>query len=160
MLITAARPTTRLTLPGIMWRTNAALLPGLLTASFFFGFGYLANVLLACGFGLVFEATALALRRQAIAPAMRDGTAVLSCALLGLACPPAVSPLVLGVACAVAIIVAKHLYGGLGANLFNPAMVGYAFALVSFPTAFTQWPIPVDGTTCLLYTSPSPRDRG
>ena len=138
---------TPLTLPGMMWRTNAALLPGLLTASLFFGFGYLTNLIIACAFGLAFEAVALALRKQAIVPALRDGTALLTCALIALACPPGVSPLVLGIACAVAILVAKHLYGGLGANLFNPAMAGYAFALVSFPTAFTEWPIPVDGTT-------------
>ena len=139
--------TAPLTLPGIMWRTNAALLPGLLVACIYFGVGYLSNLVIACGVGLALEASWLRLRNQDVARALGDGTAVLSCALIALACPPATSPLVLGVAVTVAIILAKHLYGGLGRNLFNPAMTGYAFALVSFPAAFTNWPVPIDGIT-------------
>ena len=40
------------------------------------------------------------------------------------------------------IIIAKHFYGGLGSNLFNPAMVGYAVLLISFPAVMTKWPLP------------------
>ena len=43
-----------------------------------------------------------------------------------------------------AIVVAKHLYGGLGHNIFNPAMVGYAVLIVSFPAQMTQWPAPLE----------------
>ena len=45
---------------------------------------------------------------------------------------------------AIAVLLGKHLFGGLGQNPFNPAMVGYAVLLVAFPTAMTQWPVPLD----------------
>ena len=72
---------------------------------------------------------------------------VLTAALIALAAPPAISGGVLIVAVASAVLLAKHAFGGLGRNLFNPAMVGYALALISFPVAFAAWPVPTDGVT-------------
>jgi electron transport complex protein RnfD len=72
---------------------------------------------------------------------------VLTCTLLALALPPTLPLPLLGIAVVAAIVLAKHLYGGLGNNIFNPAVVGYTVVLVSFPVAMADWPIPLDGVT-------------
>jgi electron transport complex protein RnfD len=85
------------------------------------------------------EGTVLRLRGRSTRYALRDCSALVTSALLSFALPPFVPfwiPLLGG---AVAITLAKQLYGGLGKNLFNPAMVGYVLLLVSFPVEMTQW---------------------
>ena len=71
---------------------------------------------------------------------LTDGTTILAALLIGICLPPFVSPAILAVAALAAIGVAKHAYGGLGQNIFNPAMVGYAVILLSFPLALATWP--------------------
>lgn len=76
---------------------------------------------------------------------IQDCSAVLTGLLLAL-CLPATTPLwQVFIGGAVASIFGKQLYGGLGKNPFNPAMVGYVFLLLGFPSTVTQWPLP-DGT--------------
>ena len=85
------------------------------------------------------EAAVLRLRGRSTRYALRDCSALVTAALLSFALPPFVPfwiPLIGG---AIAITLAKQLYGGLGKNLFNPAMVGYVFLLLSFPVEMTQW---------------------
>ncbi|SDN08109.1 electron transport complex protein RnfD [Vreelandella arcis] len=119
-----------------------ATLPGLATMTFFFGLGVISNVLLAAAFGLGFEALILRLRQRPLHPALNDASAVLTGVLLGASLPPASPWWLIGVGMLAAIVVAKQLYGGLGHNPFNPAMVGYALLLVSFPTYMTLWSSP------------------
>ena len=69
-------------------------------------------------------------------------SAVVTAVLFDLCIPPLAPWWISAVAMLFAIVVAKHLYGGLGQNLFNPAMVGYAVVLVSFPVEMTQWLTP------------------
>jgi len=130
-----------------MWHTNMALVPGILVATYYFGFGYLQNLGVAITAGLVFEAIALTLRGHDWQAQTTDGSVVLTCALIALAAPPSLAIFALLTACAVAVLLAKHSYGGIGRNLFNPAMVGYATALICFPAAFAAWPVPTDGVT-------------
>jgi electron transport complex protein RnfD len=66
-------------------------------------------------------------------PALGDLSALVTATLLALALPPLTPWWVTAMASVFAIAVAKHLYGGLGYNLFNPAMAGYAVVLISFP---------------------------
>jgi Na+-translocating ferredoxin:NAD+ oxidoreductase RnfD subunit len=63
--------------------------------------------------------------------------------LLALSLPTLAPWWLYAVGIGIAIVVAKQIYGGLGQNLFNPAMVGYAALIVSFPVYMTQWPAPV-----------------
>lgn len=133
--------------PSIMWHTNAALVPGIVAAVYYFGLGYLQNLFIAIVAGLIFESLALWLRGRHWQPQTTDGSAVLTCALIALAAPPFLAPFALISACAFAVLLAKHSYGGIGRNLFNPAMVGYAAALICFPAAFAIWPVPNDGVT-------------
>ena len=74
---------------------------------------------------------------------MGDGSAIVTGWLIALAFPPLAPWWLVVVGCLFAIIVAKHLYGGLGQNPFNPAMIAFAVCIVSFPALMSQWP-PVD----------------
>jgi len=122
----------------IMQGVLIALIPGIIVMLWLFGWGILINILFSVIFALIFEAAALKLRNRPIAPYLKDYSAVLTAVLVALALPP-LAPwwlLVLG-------IFAKHLYGGLGYNPFNPAMVAYAILIISFPTEMTTyWQMP------------------
>jgi H+/Na+-translocating ferredoxin:NAD+ oxidoreductase subunit D len=124
-----------------MYRVQLALLPGLLATAYYFGPGIILNVLLAMLFALLLELVALKFRGASLSIA-RDGSALLTGALIGLALPPCLPFWMILLACIFAIIIAKHFYGGLGQNLFNPAMVGYAVLIISFPLAMSDWPVP------------------
>ncbi len=120
-----------------------ATLPGLAVMTVFFGWGNLINVLWCSLLALGCEALVLKLRRKPVLFYLRDYSALVTGVLLGLSLPPFVPWWVSLVATGFAIVVAKHLYGGMGYNPFNPAMVGFALVLVSFPVAMTtHWAAP------------------
>ncbi|CAH1044481.1 RnfABCDGE type electron transport complex subunit D [Halomonas sp. TD01] len=119
-----------------------ATLPGLGAMTFYFGLGVISNVLLAALFALGAEALVLKLRQRPLRPALLDSSALLTGVLLGASLPPASPWWLIGIGVIAAVVVAKQLYGGLGQNPFNPAMVGYALLLVSFPTYMTLWSPP------------------
>jgi electron transport complex protein RnfD len=119
-----------------------ATLPGMLAMFWFYGWGVLINLLLACIGALAAEAAVLRLRKRALKPTLSDGSALVSATLLALALPP-YCPWWLTISAAVlAMLLGKHLYGGVGSNPFNPAMLGFALVMVTFPQPMTQWPAP------------------
>lgn len=130
------------TTAGVMQQVLLATLPGLAALTVYFGVGTLLNVLLACLAGLAFEAGVLRLRKRPVMFYLRDCSALVTAVLLGLALPPYCPWWVVVIGIFFAIVVAKHLYGGLGYNPFNPAMVGYVVLLISFPLEMTQWATP------------------
>lgn len=117
-----------------------AALPGLLTLFWLYGWGILINWLLATGTALATEAIILKLRHQPAQLALMDGSALVTATLLALALPAYCPGWLPVVASSCALIFGKHLYGGIGKNPFNPAMLGYALVLVSFPQQMTHWP--------------------
>ncbi len=119
-----------------------ATLPGIAALTWHFGWGVLTNVLFAAALGASLEALVLKLRRRPLTPTLEDNSALVSGVLLGASLPPGSSWWLILVGMVAAIIVAKQLYGGLGQNPFNPAMVGYALLLISFPVQMTQWLAP------------------
>jgi electron transport complex protein RnfD len=123
-----------------MQRVLLATLPGLLALFWLFGWGILINLLLAGGTALAVEAAVLRLRRWPLRPFLGDGSALVSAMLLALALPPYCPWWLTVSAAACALLFGKHLYGGVGKNPFNPAMLGYALVLVSFPQQMTHWP--------------------
>ncbi|AZD56682.1 RnfABCDGE type electron transport complex subunit D [Pseudomonas chlororaphis subsp. aurantiaca] len=123
-----------------MKRVLVATLPGLLALFWLFGWGILINLLLACATALAVEAAVLRLRQWPLRPFLGDGSALVSATLLALALPPYCPWWLTVSATACALLFGKHLYGGVGKNPFNPAMLGYALALVSFPQQMTHWP--------------------
>jgi electron transport complex protein RnfD len=116
-----------------------ATLPGLLALLYFFGFGVLINLVIACSVALITEALILKLRKRPIAPILWDGSAFVTAWLLALALPPLLPWWMTVLGTSFAIVFAKHVYGGLGNNIFNPAMVGYVLLLISFPLEMTTW---------------------
>ncbi|MGV8918681.1 MAG: RnfABCDGE type electron transport complex subunit D [Pseudomonas sp.] len=119
-----------------------ATVPGALTLLWFYGWGVLINWLLAASTALAVEAAVLRLRHQPVKASLSDGSALVSATLLALALPP-YSPWWLTVAAsAFALLCGKHLFGGVGKNPFNPAMLGYAMVLVAFPQQMSHWPAP------------------
>lgn len=122
----------------------AMTIPGLLVQTFFFGWGNLHNILWCSVVALASEAIILKIRHRPLGFYLNDYSALVTGVLLGLALPPFAPWWVSFIATAFAIIFAKHLYGGMGYNPFNPAMVGYALVLVSFPVAMTtNWATPL-----------------
>lgn len=127
---------------GVMRWVLLATLPGFFALSNFFGWGTLINLLIASVTALASEALILAIRKRPILFYLNDCSALVTAILLGLALPPYAPWWLVVVATTSAIILAKQLYGGLGYNPFNPAMVGYVVVLISFPVEMTQWAIP------------------
>lgn len=123
----------------IMLEVILALIPGTLAMIWYFGWGILINLVLAGLFAVLTETVALKLRRRPALPALRDLSALVTALLFALAVPPTLPWWLTLLGMVFAIGVAKQLYGGLGYNPFNPAMVGYVFLLVSYPLAMTSW---------------------
>ena len=126
----------------VMMLVMFALLPGILAYIFFFGIGVLLNLTIAIITALISEYFVLKIRNLPVKLFITDGSAVVAASLLALSIPSIAPWWIIVIGTLFTIIVAKHLYGGLGSNLFNPAMVGYAVLLISFPAVMTKWPLP------------------
>ena len=124
----------------MMARVLVALVPVSLVSTWFLGIGVLLNLLFAAATCLLLEALMLRIRQRPLAPFLLDGSALVTAALIALTLPPLSPWWVTAIACLFAIIFAKHVYGGLGYNVFNPAMVGYVVVLISFPQYVANWP--------------------
>jgi electron transport complex protein RnfD len=127
----------------IMRNVLIALIPGTAATVYFFGWGVLIHISIACVVALSCEALMLRIRKRPVKEFISDNSALLTACLLALALPQLAPWWLTAIATAFAIIMAKHLYGGLGFNPFNPAMVGYVVAIISFPKEMTQWVPPI-----------------
>lgn len=123
----------------VMRTVMLATLPGVAALTWFFGWGTLINIIWASIVALGAEALVLWLRKRPLGFYLNDGSALVTAVLLGIALPPFAPWWLVLVGTAFAIIIAKQLYGGMGYNPFNPAMVGYVLLLISFPVAMTSW---------------------
>ncbi len=122
-----------------MVQVMLALIPGIAALIYFFGYGVLVNLVLAISVALLTESLLLWLRHRPIKPFLLDGSAVVTAMLLAIALPPTAPWWLTTLGIVFALVFAKHLYGGLGYNPFNPAMVAYVLLLVSFPLEMTTW---------------------
>ncbi len=127
----------------MMFMVIYALIPGALASIYFFGWGVLFNLAIAISTCLLTEAAILKVRKRHVYSTLLDGSALLTACLLALALPSLAPWWLTVIACIFAIAVAKHLYGGLGFNPFNPAMVGYIVVMISFPLEMTLWTTPM-----------------
>ncbi len=128
----------------MMLKVLLALVPGIIAYVWIFGGGVLVTIALATITALIAEAAMLKIRKRPIQPFLMDFSAVITAWLLALSIPPLAPWWLIVVGTLFAIVVAKQLYGGLGYNPFNPAMIGYAVLLISFPAIMTKWPIPLE----------------
>ncbi len=129
----------------------AALAPGATLQATTFGDGVLANIAVAILTAIAVESFVAKLRGFAPVDGIRDGSGIVTATLLALALPPAVPLGIVIVGVLIALLIGKHVFGGAGANPFNPAMVGYAVLLLAFPAALAVWPnttgTAIDGVT-------------
>jgi len=130
----------------IMWSVNVSLLPALIMGLYFFGPKALFVTALCIVTAVLSEYfMEKALNRKIT---INDGSAFLTGLLLGMNLPASLwsfSPFTVHVPIIgsfVAVVITKHLFGGLGYNVFNPALIGRAFLLISFPKVMTIWTAP------------------
>ncbi len=130
------------TVSRIMFKVMLALIPGIALYVWYFGPAILVSLALGSITALGTEALMLKLRNRPVIPFLSDNSALLTGWLLALSIPTVAPWWLVVVGTAFAISISKHLFGGLGNNPFNPAMVGYAVLIISFPMQMTQWPSP------------------
>lgn len=140
-LISASSPHTHkpINTGAFMRQVIYATIPGLVVLTYCFGWGTFINVIWASIVAVGAEALILAIRKRPLQFYLSDCSALVTAVLLGLALPPFAPWWLTLIGTAFAIIIAKQLYGGLGMNPFNPAMVGYVLLLISFPLEMTSW---------------------
>lgn len=138
----------------IMWTVVACLVPPLILSVFVFGIQTLLITAVSVISCVVVEAVSQKALGRTVT--IKDGSAVLTGMLMAFVIPPGVSPLLPVLAAVFAIYIGKHLLGGIGYNFFNPALLGRAFLLASFPVAMTSaWLPPIDGLNVFAYFGPS-----
>jgi len=133
------------TVQRIMIDVIIALLPATAASVYFFGMRALAITLTGIIAAVAAEAAIQKIRNKPVT--INDGSAVITGLLLALTLSPAMPLWMVAVGAVVAIGIGKQVYGGLGSNPFNPALVGRAFLVVTFPVHMTTWVSPVDGVT-------------
>lgn len=133
------------TVNSIMYNVIIALLPVTAASVYFFGFRALSIVIVSILAAVATEAVIQKIRKKPIT--INDGSAVITGLLLALTISPAMPIWMTAVGAVVAIGIGKQVYGGLGHNPFNPALVGRAFLVVTFPVHMTTWLSPFDGVT-------------
>jgi electron transport complex protein RnfD len=128
--------------PKIMYAVIASLAPAVAASLYFFRFRALVLLLSCVAACLATEALFLWLRKKPL-HSLRDGSAVITGILLAMTLPPSLSLEMAIIGAVVAIALGKQVFGGLGYNIFNPALVGRAFLQTAFPVAMTTWIPPV-----------------
>ncbi len=123
----------------IMLLVTYAALPGIAALCFWFGWGSLIQIALGILSAVAAEALVVKLRKQSLRLTLGDNSAALTGLLLGISLPPLAPWWMIILGTVFAVIIAKQLYGGLGHNPFNPAMVGYVVLLIAFPVQMTSW---------------------
>ncbi len=126
----------------MMLQVLLALIPAALAHVWYFGPGLLFNLIIAAIFCVGGEALMMRARGRNPAAAIADYSALVIAALLAFALPSLTPWWVTATGALFAVVVAKHLYGGLGFNIFNPAMAGYVVILVAYPMEMNLWVAP------------------
>lgn len=124
----------------VMMQVCIALVPGIAAYAWLIGPAILIQLVIASLAALAAESFMLKVRGKPQAMFLADGSAIVTAWLIALAFPPLAPWWLVALGTVFAIVVAKHLYGGLGQNPFNPAMVAFAVCIVAFPALMSQWP--------------------
>lgn len=125
-----------------MWGVVIALMPAVAYSVYLFGLGALV-VLLTSVLGCVI--TEYLMQRYMLGgkTTITNGSAVITGLLLAMNLPSNLPIWIILIGCVVAIGLGKYAFGGLGQNIFNPAILGRVFLLISFPQQMTSWPLPL-----------------
>ena len=131
-------------IPTAMRDVLIALAPALIAALYFFRLPALLLVITCVASAWLSEFVCLKVMKKESAG---EGSAIITGLLLAFCLPPALPLWMAALGTVFAMVIAKHLFGGLGHNIFNPALIGRAFLLASFPVAMTTWHAPIDGVS-------------
>lgn len=126
--------------PRIMYTVIIALLPAVIASIFYFGTNAMVTIMVSIFSAMVAEFACNKVMKTGIT--IDDGSAILTGLLLALTLPPAFPVAATALGAVVAIVFGKMVFGGLGANIFNPALIGRAFLQASFPVKITTWTLP------------------
>lgn len=124
----------------VMWIVNLSLIPAVVSGIIFFGAYQSIIILTSIFFAILTEAVIQKIRKQKIT--LTDGSAFLTGLLLALTLPPYFSLSATAIGSVFAIAIGKQVFGGLGNNIFNPALAGRAFLQAAFPVEITTWTSP------------------
>ena len=124
----------------IMWTVNAALLPATLMSVYFFGLPAVLVIVVSILTAVLTEVAIQKMLKKEVTIA--DGSAFLTGILIAMNCPANIPLHIPVIGTFVAIAITKQLFGGLGYNVFNPALIGRALILISFPKAMTTFTQP------------------
>lgn len=124
----------------IMYTVIVALFPAVVMSAFFFGIRVLLTMAISVIAAVAAESVCSRVMKKDLT--INDGSAVLTGLLLALTLPPSFPLTLTALGSAVAIVFGKQVFGGLGANIFNPALIGRAFLQASFPVKMTTWTLP------------------
>lgn len=139
-------------IPKIMWNVNLALAPAAIFAIFHFGLPAFINIMV--GVITAVAAEYLVQKFRGVKITAFDGSAFLTGLLLAMCVPPNLPPYMMAIGSFIAIVIAKHSMGGLGFNIFNPAHIGRAALMVSWPVAMTTWSKLSQGTDAVSSATP------
>jgi len=124
----------------IMYTVVVALVPSIITSIYYFGLRALSVLLVAVLSCVASEFIVNKIRKKELT--CFNGSSVVTGILLALNVPAGLPLWMVVLGSVVAVIITKELFGGIGFNIFNPALVGRVFLLISFPVAMTAWPVP------------------
>ena len=127
-------------IPKVMRHVIYALIPVVVASLYFFRWPAFFVILNCIVTSVVTEEIILRIRKRP--SCVKDGSAVLTGLLLALVLPPATRWYAASLGAVFAVLVGKHLFGGLGNNIFNPALAGRAFLVAAYPKMMTTWSEP------------------
>ncbi|MDG6881542.1 Na(+)-translocating NADH-quinone reductase subunit B [Phocoenobacter uteri] len=134
---------SNLTAKFMLW-VMGAMVPAVAVQYYYFGYGVLIQTAIALSLAAVVEVMMAKLRHKSLTYYLADLTGLVTAMMLAIAIPPYAPYWIIVIGTLTSLLLAKHCYGGLGQNIFNPAMVGYALLLVSFPAQMTAWSVPAE----------------
>ncbi len=125
----------------VMWEVNIALLPALAASIYLFGWRAAAVIGVSVAVSLLTEVLSELVFKRKIS--VTDGSAVITGILLAFTLPPNIPLWIVAIGAFIAVFLVKQLFGGLGYNIFNPALAARAVLQTSFPAALVAWTVPV-----------------
>ncbi len=135
-----------------MWLVIYAMIPAAVAAVIFFGIYQLLVIMVSVGFAVGTETAIKTIRKRPVT--ITDGSGIITGLLLALILPPNFSLVFTALGAIVAIALGKEIFGGLGYNIFNPALVGRAFLQAAFPVHMTTWTNPSFVTDSVTSATP------
>jgi len=146
LVISGPHTHSRFNVPRTMIAVMLCLSPATAFGLYYFGWPAVFLFVVTIMASLLFEVLCLAIAGRPILRFATDGSAVLTGWIVAMSLPPWAPWWVGVIGAAIAIVIGKHAFGGLGQNLFNPAMVSRAMLLIALPVQMTTWVAPMRGT--------------